>query len=146
MMNKILLLHGPNLNLLGRRESEHYGDFSLTHIENIVTETALRFNYRVTSFQSNHEGYIIDKIQLESPYISGIIINPGAHTHYSFAIYDALRDAKLPTVEVHLSDISQREVWRQKSIISSACIKTIAGKKEKGYIEAVEYLVEALKK
>lgn len=143
-MKKILLLHGANLNLLGKRDTKHYGHLTLADIETIVMETAQKFNYQVTAFQSNHEGKIIDTIQQESPCCSGIIINPGAHTHYSFAIYDALVDSRLPIIEVHLSDIEQREAWRKTSIVSAACIKTIAGKKEKGYIEAVHYLIERI--
>src|SRR3989344_710130 len=139
-MATILLIHGPNLNLLGAREPRHYGSKTLKDIEAEVAATAKKLGYAVVAFQSNHEGAIIDFLQKGSPKAGGVIINPGALTHYSYALYDALRDTKLPAVEVHLSDISSREEWRRVSVTSPACIAQVSGKKEAGYIEALELL------
>lgn len=144
-MKKILLMHGPNLNLLGKRNPEHYGNLTLKHLEFITIEEAKKFNYEIISYQSNHEGNLIDKLQVETPDCVAIIINPGALTHYSYALYDALLDTKLPIVEVHLSDIKQRETWRSVSVTAPACISVIWGKKDKGYIEAVNIIAEHLK-
>ena len=143
-MKTILLIHGPNLNLLGSREPEHYGAKTLRDIESLVKDAAEKLGHTVSAFQSNHEGAIIDFIQKESPKAAGIIINPGALTHYSYALYDALRDAALPAVEVHLSDINSREPWRKVSVTAPACIAQISGKKEAGYIEALEILNKKL--
>ena len=139
-MATVLLIHGPNLNLLGAREPRHYGSKTLKDIEAEVAATAKKLGHTVTAFQSNHEGAIIDFLQKESPKAGGVIINPGALTHYSYALYDALRDTKLPAVEVHLSDISSREEWRHVSVTSPACIAQISGKKEQGYAEALQIL------
>ena len=139
-MATILLIHGPNLNLLGVRETEQYGTKTLADIEALVKSAAEKLGYAVVAFQSNHEGAIIDFLQKESPKAGGIIINPGALTHYSYALRDALRDTKLPAVEVHLSDISSREEWRRISVTLPACIAQVSGKKEAGYIEALELL------
>ncbi len=144
-MNKILLMHGANLNFLGKRNPEHYGNLTLQTLEALTAEEAKKHNYEIISYQSNHEGNLIDKLQLESQHCVGIIINPGAFTHYSYALYDALLDTKLPIVEVHLSDIKQRDAWRSISVTAPACIEVIWGKKEKGYIKAVNILVEHLK-
>jgi 3-dehydroquinate dehydratase-2 len=144
-MNKILLIHGANLNLLGRRNPEQYGNLTLKNIEDLVTKEVEKYGFSVLTYQSNHEGYLIDTLQKEATNCSGIIINPGAFSHYSYAIHDALLDTQLPVVEVHLSKISEREEWRRKSVITAACIKAIEGKKEKGYVEAVEILMEHLR-
>ena len=143
-MATVLLIHGPNLNVLGRRDTEHYGKATLAGIEALVKDAAKKLGYDMLAFQSNHEGAIIDFIQKESPKAAGIIINPGALTHYSYALYDALRDAALPAVEVHLSDINSREPWRKVSVTAPACIAQISGKKEAGYIEALEILNKKL--
>lgn len=143
-MHKILLLHGPNLNLLGKRDHKHYGSLNLAAIETLTKAEAKKYKLRVLCYQSNHEGDLIDKLQAESPHCVGMIINPGALTHYSYALYDALLDTKLPIVEVHLSKITQREKWRAKSVTASACIKVIWGKKERGYVWAVQILAEYL--
>ena len=144
-MATVLLIHGPNLNLLGAREPRHYGSKTLKDIEAEVTNAAKKLGHTVTAFQSNHEGAIIDFLQKESPKAAGIIINPGALTHYSYALHDALHDTKLPAVEVHLSDISSREPWRRVSVTSPACIAQVSGKKEAGYIEALEILDAGIK-
>ncbi len=141
-MKTILLIHGPNLNLLGSRDQEQYGSTTLTDLEKIVEKKALQNEYTIRTFQSNHEGALIDWIQENSPDACGIIINPGALTHYSYALHDAIADTRLPCVEVHLSDIHAREAWRAQSVIAPACIAQISGKKEKGYEEAIELLVK----
>ena len=144
-MKKILLIHGPNLNLLGKRDKNHYGDLSLDKLEALVGSAALKYEIEVESFQSNHEGRLIDFLQEKSDGADGIIINPGALTHYSYALHDALVDANLPCVEVHLSDVENREEWRKVSVTQLACIAKISGKKEDGYIEAINILNKKLK-
>lgn len=143
-MPLVLLIHGPNLNRLSERAREHYGAKSLSDIESIFKSAAKKLGYGVKTFQSNHEGALIDYIQKESPNAAGIIINPGALTHYSYSLHDALVDAGLPCVEVHLSDIQSREEWRRNSVTAAACIAQISGKKENGYIEAMEILHKRL--
>lgn len=141
-MKKILLMHGANLNALGKRDCAHYGSLSLPDIETLVAKEVGNFNYELIAYQSNHEGDLIDTLQLQSTNCAGIIINPGAFTHYSYALLDALLDTGLPIVEVHLSDINAREEWRRKSVTADAAIAVICGKREKGYIEASRILVE----
>jgi 3-dehydroquinate dehydratase-2 len=143
-MATLLLIHGPNLNLLGKREEKHYGSKTLADLEALVLAEAKNVGLELKAFQSNHEGALIDWIQKESPRAAGIIINPGALTHYSYALHDALLDTKLPAVEVHLSDVGTREEWRRNSVTAPACIAVIAGKKEGGYAEAVTLLKERL--
>lgn len=145
IMKTILLIHGPNLNRLGARSAVHYGGKSLADIEALVEEAAEKLGYSVKAFQSNHEGALIDFLQAESQSAAGIIINPGALTHYSYALHDALADASIPAVEVHLSDIASREAWRRVSVTAPACVAQIMGKKEAGYTEAVEVLDSKLK-
>lgn len=144
-MANILLLHGINLNFLGKRDAAHYGVLTLSDLENITTTEAKKLGYQVIAYQSNHEGDLVDKLQAEAKNCAGIIINAGAFTHYAYGLHDALLDAQLPTIEVHLSDIAQREDWRKHSVIAPACIQVIKGKKEQGYREAVNALVEHLK-
>ena len=139
-MANILLIHGPNLNRLGKRDALNYGSKKLADIEALVKTEAEKLGHTVKSFQSNHEGALIDYLQTESKDASGIIINPGALTHYSYALYDALVDTSLPCVEVHLSDITSREEWRKISVTAPACIAQISGKKEAGYLEALTVL------
>lgn len=143
-MKKLLLIHGINLNLLGMRNKQHYGTLTLKDIEKITAEEAERYGFNVMAYQSNQEGCLVDVLQMQAMHCQGIIINPGAWTHYSYGLYDALMDAGLPTIEVHLSHIDEREDWRQKSVIAPACIKVIKGKKEQGYREAVQALAEYL--
>lgn len=139
-MKIILLIHGPNLNLLGKRNPKYYGPLNLKQLESLVKKEAKKLNLAVKTFQSNHEGALIDFLQQQSQYAHGIIINPGALTHYSYALLDALLDAKLPAVEVHLSKVSSRESFRKISVTAPACKKVVSGKKEKGYLEALRYL------
>ena len=143
---KILLIHGPNLNLLGKRNRDLYGDKTLSQLEIIVTQRARELGASVMVYQSNHEGALIDFIQEEAPKANGIIINPGALTHYGLSLRDALEDSNLPVIEVHLSDIHSREEWRSKSVIEDLAKTQICGLGWQGYIDAVDFLVALLKK
>jgi len=139
-----LVINGPNLNLLGTREPDIYGNKSYADLVNMIRRAAEDQNVQVETVQTNHEGEIIDFIQQTANKYDGIIINPAAYTHTSIAIYDALKSVGLPAVEVHLSDINNREAFRRHSYISPACIATIAGKGFAGYQEAVKLLAEHL--
>lgn len=139
-MKTILLIHGPNLNFLGKRDPSHYGSLTLSDIEALVRKEAEAAGLELKTFQSNHEGALIDFLQAESGNAAGVIINPGALTHYSYTLHDALIDSGLPAVEVHLSDINSREEWRKVSVTRAACIEQISGKKDAGYREAIELL------
>lgn len=138
---KVLVINGPNLNMLGIREKQIYGTQTYEDLKERITDYCAKENISVEIFQSNHEGVLVDKIQ--SAYfedVDAIIINPAAYTHTSVAILDALKAVQLPAVEVHLSDVSSREAFRQISYAGMACEKTIMGKGLDGYIEALEYL------
>ena len=143
-MKKILLIHGPILNMIAKRDTKHYGVYTLPELVLAVKEEAKKHGCIVAAFQSNHEGRLIDIIQKYAGTAQGIIINPGALTHYSYALHDALVDAGLPTVEVHLSNVNEREPWRKISVTAPACKKVISGKKIHGYLEAVNYLAPSL--
>jgi len=134
----ILVIHGPNLNMLGPREPEIYGSASLQDLEKQVRQYARARGYRARFYQSNHEGRIIDCIQKQQNRICGIIINAGALTHYSYALRDALACVTVPAAEVHLSDISAREDFRKISVIEPVCCCRIYGKGAAGYAEAVD--------
>mgnify|MGYP000843576116 FL=1 len=138
---KIKIINGPNLNLLGIREPDVYGSESLSDIENWLNDNIDINKYSVDWFQSNHEGLIIDEIHNSINEFNGIIINPGAYTHYSYAIRDAIVSINIPTVEVHLSDINSREDFRAISVISDVCLKKISGKGKDGYLEAFQLLL-----
>lgn len=138
---KVLVINGPNLNMLGIREKQIYGTQTYEDLKKRITDYCAKESISVEIFQSNHEGVLVDKIQ--SAYfedVDAIIINPAAYTHTSVAILDALKAVQLPAVEVHLSDVSSREAFRQISYAGMACEKTIMGKGLDGYIEALEYL------
>lgn len=143
-MKKILVINGPNLNLLGLREPALYGAKNFKALEAFVRETAAELSLEVELFQSNHEGAIVDKIQAAYGVFDAILINPAAYTHTSVAILDALKAVALPTVEVHLTDISTREEFRRFSFVSLYAWKTICGKGFDGYKEALEYLESIL--
>jgi 3-dehydroquinate dehydratase-2 len=137
---KILIINGPNLNMLGKRDPTHYGAKSLKEIEGLVGEKARDLGVEVEFFQSNHEGDLVGYIQTEAPQASGIVINAGALTHYSLALRDALVDSRLPVMEVHLSNIHAREEFRHYSTIAPIAIGQIAGLGWQGYNFALEYL------
>ena len=139
---KILVINGPNLNMLGIREPGIYGKSSFADLLTLLDETAQELGIEVEQYQSNHEGDLVDKIQWAYGKVDGIVINPAAYTHTSVAILDALKAVMLPAVEVHLSDVSTREDFRQISFARLACVKTIMGKGFEGYREAMEYLVK----
>jgi len=141
---KILVLNGPNLNMLGIREPGIYGKSSFADLLNLLEETAEQLNIEVEQYQSNHEGALVDKIQLAYGRIDGIVINPAAYTHTSVAILDALKAVSIPAVEVHISDVDSREPFRQISYAGLACRKTIKGHGLEGYREAILYLKEIL--
>ena len=139
---KLLVLNGPNLNMLGIREPDIYGKQDYRALEDLIRSTCKKLNVEVEIFQSNHEGVLVDKIQGAYGNTDGIVINPAAYTHTSVAILDALKAVAIPAVEVHLSDVSQREDFRQISFAGMACEKTIAGLGFEGYVQAVRWLVE----
>lgn len=142
---KLLVINGPNLNLLGLREPDLYGKQDYKALCALVEETAARLGMEVKLFQSNHEGSIVDEIQAAYGAFDAIVINPAAYTHTSVAILDALKAVSIPTVEVHLTDIRTREAFRQHSYVSPACIKTICGHGFDGYVMAMELLAEHCK-
>lgn len=139
---RILVINGPNLNLLGLREPEIYGKHTFRQLEEFILKCADEKKITVELFQSNHEGAIVDKIQQAYGVMDGILINPAAYTHTSVAILDALKAVALPTAEVHLSDISEREKFRQFSYVSQYAGKKIQGKGFEGYREGLEWLCE----
>ena len=141
---KILVINGPNINMLGIREPGIYGKNSFADLLALLEETAKKEQITIDQFQSNHEGCLVDKIQQALGVYDGIVINPAAYTHTSFAILDALKAVGIPAVEVHISDVSQREDFRQISYAGLACCKTIMGKGLEGYREAVKYLIDTL--
>jgi 3-dehydroquinate dehydratase-2 len=142
---KILAINGPNLNMLGRRDAAHYGSDTLAAIEQKLTEKGKALDCQLTFFQSNHEGAIIDFIQEKAVGADGILINPGALTHYGYSLHDALVDAGLPVIEVHLSDINTREEWRKISVISDLAIKQVSGLKTESYLAGLEALAEYIR-
>ena len=139
---KILVINGPNLNMLGIREPDHYGKENYKDLVKKIKKHCSKNNIKVKIFQSNHEGSIVDEIQRSYGKFDGIVINPGAYTHTSIAILDAVKSVNIPTVEVHISKVEEREDFRQISYIRLACIKTITGHGTDGYIEAIDYLKE----
>ena len=137
---KILVLNGPNLNMLGLREPSVYGSQSYRDLLDFIAQTAREEGLEVECFQSNHEGALVDRIQEAWGVFDGIVINPGAYTHTSIALLDAVKAVSIPTVEVHLSDVTRREDFRQVSYIRAACIQTYMGLGFEGYRLALRYL------
>ena len=143
---KILVMNGPNLNMLGIREKNIYGAETYEDLKALVEKTFAEQGIEGEIYQSNHEGALVDRIQQAySDGTDAIVINPAAYTHTSIAILDALKAVSLPAVEVHISDVKEREAFRQISYAGMACEKTIMGKGFLGYVEAIEYLVEKYK-
>lgn len=139
---KILVLNGPNINMLGIREPGVYGTQSFTDLLSLLDQTAKAHNLVIEQYQSNHEGALVDKIQEAYGNFDGIVINPAAYTHTSIAILDALKSVSIPAVEVHISDVDAREHFRQVSYAGLACVKTIKGQGLDGYRQAILYLKE----
>ena len=142
---RILIINGPNLNMLGKRDKEIYTEKTLAEIDSLLKKQGEALNVEVVTFQSNSEGALIDFIQEQSSSADGIIINPGALAHYSFSLRDALADAGLPIIEVHLSNIYSREEWRTKSVIAPIVKGQISGLGWRGYAAALQTLVGELK-
>ena len=141
----ILVINGPNLNLLGVREPNIYGVDTLSDIKNWVNDELRNRNIKLQWYQSNHEGKILDRLhRAMKDKKDGIIINPGAYTHYSYAIRDAISAISIPTIEVHLSDIKSREKFRQASVIQDVCLEQISGLGKNGYLEAIYALEKYL--
>ncbi len=141
---KILVINGPNLNFLGIREKSIYGQQSYNALIKMIQDKAAEAGAEAECFQSNHEGAIIDRLQ-QAYYdgTDGVVINPGAYTHYSYAIHDALKSVFVPKVEVHISDINTREEFRKVSVTAPSCDKQIVGHGLDGYLEAIDYILAA---
>lgn len=139
---KILVINGPNINMLGIREPGIYGKQTFADLLDLINQTAEKFGIVIDQYQSNHEGDLVDKIQAAYGNYDGIVINPAAYTHTSVAILDALKSVSIPAVEVHISDVDSREAFRQISYPSMYCEKTIKGQGLDGYRQAIIYLIE----
>lgn len=137
---KIFVINGPNLNMLGVREPDHYGKETYSDLVEKIKSHCESKNIEVELFQSNHEGALVDEIQRAYGKADGIVINPGAYTHTSIALLDALKAVNIPAVEVHISKVEEREDFRQISYVRLACKKTITGKGTDGYLEAIDFL------
>ena len=139
---KILVINGPNLNMLGIREPAHYGKETYADLVAKIQNHCGRRGIAVECYQSNHEGCLVDAIQKAYGVMDGIVINPGAYTHTSIALLDAVKSVGIPTVEDHISKVEEREDFRQVSYIRLACVKTITGHGTDGYLEAIDFLAE----
>ena len=139
---KLLVLNGPNLNFLGIREPDIYGRQDFAALEDFIRSAAQEFQVEVELFQSNYEGALVEKIQWAYGKMDGIVINPGAYTHTSIAILDAVKAVQIPTAEVHISNVKEREDFRQVSYIRQACCFTVMGHGTDGYLEAIDYLAQ----
>ena len=142
---KLLVINGPNINMVGIREPGVYGKQTFQDLLSLITDTAANLNIEIEQYQSNHEGDLVDKIQAAYGNTDGIVINPAAYTHTSVAILDALKAVSIPSVEVHISDVAAREDFRQISYAGMACELTIAGQGLDGYRQAIEYLYHKYK-
>ena len=144
MRNRVEVMHGVNLDVLGRRDPEHYGTLTLPELERMIKRYAHGLELEVRFFQTNHEGEFVEHLHRLPEVADSALLNPGAWTHYSYAIRDALEIAGLPAVEVHLSDIRSREKWRRHSVLEGLAIGAVSGKGPEGYREALEMLKQAL--
>ena len=144
-MNKILIINGPNLNLLGKREPKIYGSLTWQNIMNSLTELANQYDIELVDKQSNHEGVIIDELQNAVNEFKCVILNAGAFTHYSYAIRDAIAMINIPVIEVHMSNIHAREEFRQKSVIAPVCYGQVAGFKSQSYLLALQAGISLIK-
>jgi len=144
MRNRVEVMHGVNLDILGRRDPQHYGEFTLSELERKVKGFAHVLGLEVRFFQTNHEGEFVEHLHRLPEVADSALLNPGSWTHYSYAIHDALEIAGLPAVEVHLSDIHSREEWRRHSVLEDLVIGSVSGKGADGYREALEMLKQAL--
>jgi 3-dehydroquinate dehydratase-2 len=142
--NRVEVMHGVNLDALGRRPAAHYGELTFVQLEQRIGEFARELGLEVRFFQTNKEGEFVEHLHRLEDLADGIVLNPGAWTHYSWAIYDALEIAGLPAVEVHLSDVMAREEWRRTSVVKDLCVATVAGQGADGYREALGRLKEEL--
>ncbi len=141
---KVLVINGPNLNLLGKRDTTQYGFETLDQISGQLRNRASEIGVELVFFQSNHEGAIIDFLQEFAPEADGLVINPGALTHYGLSLRDAVADSGLPFIEVHLSNIHSREEFRRRSVLAELAVQQIAGHRGKGYVMALEALVKSV--
>ena len=144
--HRVEVMHGVNLDMLGSRDPEHYGRVTLTELELRIKQFAVELGFEPTFWQTNHEGEFCEFLHRASETADALILNPGAWTHYSYAIRDALEIAGLPSVEVHLSAVDEREEWRRRSVIADLCVGRVQGRGVDGYREALGLLVEALAK
>lgn len=142
-MRRVLVVNGPNLNLLGSRQPELYGTTTLAELEQHCRDWGRQLGLEVETFQSNHEGAILDRLHEAGGNIEGLVINPGALSHYSYALHDAIEAIKILTVEVHITDLNRREAWRRQSVIAPVCLARIMGKGIDGYREALSILAQA---
>jgi 3-dehydroquinate dehydratase-2 len=142
--NRVAVLHGVNLDALDRRPAEHYGGLTFTRLEQHIAQFAHELGLEPHFFQSNHEGDYVEELHRAGDYADGLLLNPGAWTHYAWALRDAVEVSGLPAVEVHLSDVGGREEWRRLSVLSDVCVATVSGKGVDGYREALERLRAAL--
>ena len=143
---KFVVINGPNLNMLGIREPEKYGNESYDALLELIAEHCEKKGVEVDFFQSNHEGALVDRIQQAYfEQVDGIVINPGAYTHTSIALLDAVKSVGIPTAEVHITDVTEREDFRQISYIRQACCFTVMGKGTDGYLEAIDHLIEKIR-
>jgi 3-dehydroquinate dehydratase II len=142
--NRVAVLHGVNLGMLGSRPVEHYGELSFTQLEQRIEGYARELGLEVHFFQSDHEGEYVQELHRAPDYADGLLLNPGAWTHYAWSLRDAVEVSGLPAVEIHLSDVANREAFRRVSVIGDVCIATVSGKGPDGYRDALARLKEAL--
>jgi len=142
---RLLILHGPNLNFLGRREPSVYGTTTLAELDEAVRAEAMLLGLETRHRQTNHEGGLIDALQAADDDCDGVVFNPGAYTHTSYALRDAVASLRIPVVEVHLSDVHAREPWRRVSLVAEVCVAQVAGKGAGSYLEGVRLLADRLR-